>query len=190
VVLYRQERRRCQGDLPDLVGLCCLLGRDLRRDRVRRFDRVDRVGHLLQLDRHRRASMACLERGYLLVLSLRLCQGRRGLRWGQGGRVGRFLRLCLDRRGYQRDRVHQVRQVDRPGRVDQVGMVCMAVVALPSKFPMVGDRERRVLREHQVCLAFRSFLDVLVDQEDQASSSCRNQPASWRSFGCAQRGQW
>jgi hypothetical protein len=87
-------------------------------------------------------------------------------------------------------RVHQVRQVDRPDRVDQVGMLCMAVVALPSKSPMVGDQVRQVVRERQVCQVFRSFLVVLVGQEDRASNSCRNQPAFWRSFGCVQRGQW
>jgi len=134
--------------------------------------------------------MASLGLGYQRVLFLHLYQGRRVVRWGQLDRVVRYRHLYQGRLDFQRDRVRQVRQVDRPGLVDQVGMVCMVVAGLPSKSPMVGDQVRQVGQERQVCLVFRSFLVVLVGQEDRASSSYRNQPAFWRSFGCAQRGQW
>jgi hypothetical protein len=112
------------------------------------------------------------------------------VRWGQLDRVVRYRHPFLGRLGFRRDQVRQVRQVDRPGLVDQVGMVCTAVAGLPSKSPMEGDQVRQVDQERRVCLVFRSFLVVPVGQEDRASSSCRNQPAFWRSFGCAQRGQW
>jgi len=189
-VLCLLELRRCRADQPDRVDLCFLLSRDLHRDQGRRFDQLDRVVRFRLEDQHRRGSMASLELGYQRVLSLRLCQDRRGDRWGQPGQVVRCHHLCLGLQGCRSDQVHQVLQVDRPGLVDQVGTVGTVVVGLPSKFPMEGDQVRRVIQERQVCLVFRSFRAVLVDQEDRASSSYRNQPASWRSFGCAQRGQW
>jgi len=166
------------------------MGRDRHRDQGRRFDQLDRVGHFRQGHQHRRGSMASLELEYQRVLFLHLYQGRRVLRWGQLDRVVRYRHLCLGRLGFRWDQVRQVRRVDRPGLVDQVGMLCTVVVALPSKSPMVGDQERRVGQERQVCLVFRSFQVVPVGRGDRASSSYRNQPAFWRSFGCGQRGQW
>lgn len=118
------------------------------------------------------------------------CQERQVDRWGQLGRVVRYRHPFLGHRVDRLVRVRRVRQVDQVVRVVLVGMACMVVGALPSRSPTVGGQERQVVRGHQVCLVCRSFRDVLVGQEDRASSSCRIQPASWRWCGCVRRGQW
>lgn len=189
VVPCRQERRRCRAGQQGRVGLCYPRVQGYRLVRVLRFDQVVRVDQLLRWDQARRALMGCRRLGCREVPCLRPCLDRRVVRWVRVDRVVRYHHPCQGRQVDRWGQVRQARQVDQRVRVVLVGKACRVEVALPSKSPMVGDPERLVDLEHQVCLVCRSFLAFLGVQEVRASSSCRNRPASWRSFGCVRRGR-
>lgn len=189
VVLCLLGHHRCQVVQLGLVVLCCRLGRGRHLVRERHFDQVVRVVRFLREVQHHRELMGNRLRVDRQVLSHRPYQVDQVVRLVRVGQMDRFRHPFLGHQVGRLVRVRRVRQVDLVVRVVLVGMACMVVVALPSRSPMVGGQGRQVLREHRVCLVCRSFLGVLVDQEDQASSSCRSQPASWRWFGCAQRAQ-